>query len=247
MNNTNKLFILSFVLVLFTTVWAVSYAYQVQWQKWFNTNQQINCDVSSLTQEILTPEIEEGLIFMIEEEKLARDVYLYFADFYGEKIFSNIARAEQQHMDKVALLLKNYWIQEPIGLSQTGEFSNQELQSLYDNLLRDWLNSLESALSVWITIEEKDIEDLDSKLIALTNWSDIYTVFSNLKKWSLNHLNSFMRNLEKQKLSSNNSYYENNQIKQWKRKSDMQSKNYLRKNKTVWLWWRWNWWQWNIK
>ena len=41
-----------------------------------------------------------NLRLMREEEKLARDVYLYAHDLYGTQIFSNISNSEQIHMDK---------------------------------------------------------------------------------------------------------------------------------------------------
>ena len=47
----------------------------------------------------------EALVFMREEEKLARDVYQLLYAQWGQKVFSNIAVSEQQHMDAVALLL----------------------------------------------------------------------------------------------------------------------------------------------
>jgi hypothetical protein len=44
--------------------------------------------------------VEAGdLLFMREEEKLARDVYLAMHDEYGVRVFSNISGSEQKHMD----------------------------------------------------------------------------------------------------------------------------------------------------
>ena len=42
------------------------------------------------------------LQYLRDEEKLARDVYLYFAAIYNKPIFSDIAASEQQHMPKFA-------------------------------------------------------------------------------------------------------------------------------------------------
>ena len=54
----------------------------------------------------------DGLLWMREEEKLARDVYLTLADLWGLRPFTNIARSEQSHMDSVAFLLDRYDIAE---------------------------------------------------------------------------------------------------------------------------------------
>ncbi len=53
----------------------------------------------------LTLQEQQDLLFLREEEKLARDVYLYSFDLYGDVIFNNIASSEQQHMDQVLTLL----------------------------------------------------------------------------------------------------------------------------------------------
>ena len=41
----------------------------------------------------------EDLMFMREEEKLARDTCLVLGEQWGLTIFSNIAKSEQKHMD----------------------------------------------------------------------------------------------------------------------------------------------------
>jgi hypothetical protein len=47
----------------------------------------------------------DGIGFMREEEKLARDVYLTLADMWDLRIFANIAEAEQTHLDAVLGLM----------------------------------------------------------------------------------------------------------------------------------------------
>ena len=47
----------------------------------------------------------EGLLYMREEEKLARDVYLTLYDQWNINIFKNIAASEQTHTDAVKILL----------------------------------------------------------------------------------------------------------------------------------------------
>ena len=47
-----------------------------------------------------------------EEEKLARDVYLFAYDLYKLNIFINISESEQTHMDKVLTLLDTYGLED---------------------------------------------------------------------------------------------------------------------------------------
>jgi hypothetical protein len=54
-----------------------------------------------------------SLAFMVEEEKLARDVYATLYAKTGLNQFKNINKAEQTHMDLMRGLLKTYGIKDP--------------------------------------------------------------------------------------------------------------------------------------
>ncbi len=141
----------------------------------------------------LTPEEKNMLIQMREEEKLARDVYDYLFDLYGQQVFDNISNSEQMHMDKVLTLLNKYGIPDP-ALPGAGEFSNQDLQNLYMQLTTDGDVSLSEALKVGATIEDLDIFDLE-KFSTMTDKQDILDVFDNLTCGSRNHMRAFYRQL----------------------------------------------------
>ena len=94
----------------------------------------------------LTEEKEEDLLFLREEEKLARDVYLYSYQIYGTRIFGNIIKSEEKHMSSVLKLLKIYNIEDPS--LDIGVFVNNFLQEKYDEL-----------------IEKSNISELDALLV----------------------------------------------------------------------------------
>ena len=142
---------------------------------------------------VLTPAEANDLLFMREEEKLARDVYMAMYDEYGLRVFNNIPKAEQRHMDAILGLLNTYGLEDPVlGI---GEFANAELQGLYDDLVAAGLQSKQDALMVGALIEEVDMEDIVAAM-ERTNKSDILAVYGNLLAGSENHLNAFVRNLE---------------------------------------------------
>lgn len=148
------------------------------------------------TSAILTEDEKEALLFMREEEKLARDVYSVLAEKWLElAIFTNIAASEQNHMNAVLNLFDKYGLEDQAEEKMIGEFYNENLQALYDDLVETGKKSLVDALNVGKTIEEKDIEDLEYYL-TLTYKKDITQVFKNLLDGSINHLNAFDRNLE---------------------------------------------------
>jgi hypothetical protein len=145
----------------------------------------------------LTGDEIDWLTYMREEEKLARDVYLFLYDTWGSPIFSKISASEQTHMAAIKTLLDRFGVPDPAAGKEAGEFSAPELQALYDDLIAQGGVSLVEALKVGVFIEETDIEDLnDAK--ASTSRKAIKTVYSNLLQGSLNHLKAFVSKLAKQ-------------------------------------------------
>jgi len=138
-----------------------------------------------------------GILFMREEEKLARDVYLALAESWGMNIFSNIAGSENTHMDAVLTLIEMADLEDPVGDAGYGAFENQELQTLYNDLVERGNESLEEALLVGGAIEEIDILDLQAYMLE-TKDSALIDVYQNLLKGSINHLKSFVRTYERQ-------------------------------------------------
>jgi len=148
-------------------------------------------DISAygLTTTALTEEETAGLLFMFEEEKLARDVYNVLFATWGQPTFQNIASSEKMHMDAVQTLLVQYGIEVPGDVA--GVFKDASLQALYDKLIVTGKLSLADALKVGATVEEVDIVDLQSRL-ALTQNLYIQQVYNNLMRGSYNHLRNFV-------------------------------------------------------
>ena len=71
------------------------------------------------------------LQYLVEEEKLARDVYAYLAANVTSQKFSNIIKSEQTHMDNAAAILKKYNFSNPTLTRAAGVFRDQELQALW--------------------------------------------------------------------------------------------------------------------
>lgn len=139
----------------------------------------------------------EGLVFMREEEKLARDVYLTLYDLWGVSVFDNIAGSEQTHMDALLTLLERYGLDDPAAGLGIGEFANSDLQALYNQLVAQGSQSLVEALRVGAAIEEIDILDLQ-EYMGETDNPDIQQVYQSLTKGSENHLRAFVSVLERQ-------------------------------------------------
>ncbi|WP_136708964.1 DUF2202 domain-containing protein [Agromyces sp. H66] len=132
-----------------------------------------------------------ALLFLIEEEKLAHDVYVTLGDLWGSNIFTNIVESETTHQELVAPLLADRGIADPRS-TEVGVFTDPDLQALYDDLIARGSTSLDEAIQVGILIEEKDIADL-SVAIAAEDEADVVSVLERLLAGSENHLDAFQR------------------------------------------------------
>lgn len=133
-----------------------------------------------------------GILFMREEEKLARDVYLYLYELYPLRPFLNISKSEQAHMDAMLYLIDTLGLEDPVGDNPPGVFQNVELQELYDELIERGSESKEEALRVGALIEEVDIIDIQTELDENASHEEVIRVYSNLLRASGNHLRAFV-------------------------------------------------------
>lgn len=138
---------------------------------------------------------ETDLLFMREEEKLARDTYLTLYEKWNYSVFTHIAESEQSHMDAMLKLLKKYKLPDPVGSNGIGVFSDQTLQSLYNTLIAKGEVSGLEALKVGGLIEEKDMIDIKAA-IERSQQDAIDAVYESLICGSRNHLRSFAMNIQ---------------------------------------------------
>ncbi len=139
----------------------------------------------------------DGLLFMIEEEKLAVDVYSALDEMWDMRVFENIGRAELTHQAAVKMLLDRYSLPDP--RMGEGEYANETLQDLYNDLLAQGSTSVRDALMAGAAIEEIDILDL-KEYMAQTDNEDILLVYASLLRGSENHHRAFVNNLERQRV-----------------------------------------------
>jgi hypothetical protein len=157
----------------------------------------LQASIDTIATDSLSREEEHGLMYMREEEKLARDTYTALYEQWKLRPFSNISRSEQIHMTAVLSLLNRYSLQDPVGTNGLGVFQDTSLQNLYNALMVQGTKSVIEALKVGATIEEVDIVDLQKHLKETDN-QDITFVYNNLMRGSRNHLRAFVRNLRVQ-------------------------------------------------
>jgi hypothetical protein len=144
----------------------------------------------------LTSSEKEGLIFIWEEEKVARDLYASLHEEDNLSIFMNLMKSEQSHMDQAEAVIDQYGLSTPEE-DEPGAFQNQTLQEIYDRLLMEGLPSDEDALQAAAEYEEISIMDLERELAATEN-EDVKVVYQGLLAGSRKHLRSYVAELHDQ-------------------------------------------------
>lgn len=148
---------------------------------------------------VLNNNEKEGILYMREEEKLARDIYETMFEKYNSNPFGNIRFSEQRHMDRMGMLITTYKLSDPVKSTKDvrGKFVNAGLQKLYNDLLKKGSISFTEVLKAGAAIEEIDIADLN-KEFAKTDKEDIRSAYTALKQASEHHLNAFVGKLKMQ-------------------------------------------------
>jgi len=159
------------------------------------------------------------LMFMREEEKLARDVYQTLGTMYPDSvIFGNIDDSEQTHTMAVKAMIEKYGYEDPNTNDNVGAYTGEDFgwyfTEKYNQLVeRASISELE-ALYVGAFIEELDMIDImqcpqeiletDNGIDDVSQCGRIYTdepdiqrLYDSLLAGSKNHLQAYVRNIEK--------------------------------------------------
>jgi hypothetical protein len=145
---------------------------------------------TAATPTTLTASQKAQLKFLMEEEKLSRDVYTYLATKVTTRKFSNIARSEQTHMNYMATLLTKYKLWNPTTNRKAGVFYDKDIQAFYNTLTVEGAAGLAQAYGVGVKIEEMDISGLEA-LLKESIPADVRAVMELLLAASRNHLEAF--------------------------------------------------------
>lgn len=191
MNTINKIRVLLLTLILLTPMLTTA---QSGGSTGVYSNQLTLTSLTTVEQENI--EQESTLLWMREEEKVARDVYLTLYTLWKKPVFTNIADSEQGHMDALLKKIELFGLSDPV-IPGVGNFYDTTLQNLYDQQIAEGMMSYIDALRVGATIEDMDIRDL-KKAITETDNLAMQTTYESLLEGSKNHLRAFVSLLQQQ-------------------------------------------------
>lgn len=134
----------------------------------------------------------QSLAYMLEEERVAHDLYTALGEKYDSVVWDRIAPAEQRHHDAVERLLKLKDLDVPEA-QEAGSYADKGLQDLYDEWLARGLESEEEAFQVGIELEQADIADLEATIKDFEGDDDVTGVLEALLRGSERHEAAFTR------------------------------------------------------
>jgi hypothetical protein len=100
-------------------------------------------------------------------------------------------------MNRVKMVMESYGVVDPVVNDQVGVFTNPQLSAMYVQLVKRGQTSRQEALKVGALIEETDIKDLRDRLNATAD-PQLKNLYNNLLQGSYNHLQAFVRQIERQ-------------------------------------------------
>ena len=130
-----------------------------------------------------------ALLFQIDEERMAGELYTAFGAKWGLPPFANIPKAEARHESVLRQLAIRAGLPAPAAVA--GKFDDAEVQKRYDALLALGSESADGALRTGAYVEEVDITDLNT-LIAQTDGGALKDAAIALRTASGHHLKAFV-------------------------------------------------------
>lgn len=146
------------------------------------------CATASTAPLQLSAAASEALLFQIEEERMAREIYATLEQKWGLRPFRRIQRAEAHHEAVLRALATRGALTVPAALA--GKFASPIVQQRYDELVARGLRSADEALAAAAVVEQQDIADLKT-LIASTDSAELKAVAMALEAASERHLAAF--------------------------------------------------------
>lgn len=129
------------------------------------------------------------LVYLVELEKLARDIYNYLY-LHNKKLvkYKEIAISEQEHMNMVRVALKAKGIKDQSTKLKPGQYSFRTLTEYYNRFISHYDPKI--PYSVGVEVEAEDMNAIDSVKIVVVE-KDVLQLLNTLEAQSNLHLKYF--------------------------------------------------------
>jgi hypothetical protein len=140
----------------------------------------------------LTDQQLADLLYLSEEEKMARDICAVFWEKHDIVLFETVMNTEQRHMDMIRNAKARHGIKKVADRSKAGVYTNQKLQDIYTEMTDKHDTTFHKALLNSALITETAILGLRDAISELNgNQPKLAKVYDTLLDDSENHLRIF--------------------------------------------------------
>lgn len=144
----------------------------------------------------LTNKETDDLLYLVEEEKMTRDVIAFFLQSYDVRVFERIMTMERRHMNMIRRAMSTSRVAHPTFPVQAGNYTVSNLRTIYTDMTQD-VTTLQDALLNAAALAEISIIDLRDAISDLSGVQPrLATLYNSLLLASEGNLRSFAGILE---------------------------------------------------
>lgn len=140
----------------------------------------------------LTIAEQNDLLYMIEKEKMMRNIYKTMFQEYNVELFQSIYQAKESHLSLLSSKIDKYDVHNPLVYSAENEFENSSLQLVYDDFLAKKLIYEIEALNFVKNMEERHINYVETTVSQVDGNDDIVSVYNVILLGSQAHLDALL-------------------------------------------------------
>lgn len=149
-------------------------------------------DANDGTSTWFSAEEQSDLQFMVEKEKLLKNVYQVMYDTYDNYLFKTIMDCKEKHMTLLSARLDKYGLENPVAYLGDGVFSNSSFQQIYDTFIEEGQIDLTESMMYLKNMEEKHIIDIENTLSKTEGNLDVVKVYNICLVESKAHLDEIL-------------------------------------------------------
>lgn len=123
---------------------------------------------------------KEGLLSLVEVQKLHRDVYTAIAAETEQEFFSALAEEDARLMEMLAIKIDKYGLENPLVDNGAGEYADVAIQNQYNNFMRTASFGVGEMISYAISMEQDLIEAVEQHKAAVNGNTDIVQLYEDI-------------------------------------------------------------------
>ena len=139
---------------------------------------------------------KQGLVSLLETQKMHRDVYTWINDQFPSAVFTSLAESDGKYMELLSVKLDKYGIQNPTLDKLPGEFESHEVQNQYNEFVRLSFGDLKAMIENARVMEESMISLVRDQQLNLSGNDDLRQIYGDLIQESISQLNTLNDNMK---------------------------------------------------